>query len=200
MLQIKAIQFNVQNPFTWASGWKSPIYCDNRILLSYPEVRNFVKNQLTQIVKDNFSTVNCIAGVATAGIPHASLVADILELPLVYVRDKPKGHGMKNTIEGRLPEKPKVVVIEDVISTGKSSLKAVEDLKEAQAEIIGMAAIYTYEFDIAKERFEEHQVKLATITRYSELVKVAAQTGYVSPDNLTTLQDWRKNPAEWSIK
>lgn len=200
LLQIKAIQLNVQNPFIWASGWKSPVYCDNRILLSFPEVRNFVKNELVNIVREHFPQANCIAGVATAGIPHGTLVADILQLPMVYVRDKPKGHGMKNSIEGRLPDNARVVVIEDVISTGKSSLKAVEDLREAGAHIEGMAAIYSYEFEIAKTRFKELNVDLLTITNYSDLIPTAVNSGYVSADSLQTLSEWRNNPSTWNEK
>lgn len=199
LLQIKAIQLNVQNPFTWASGWKSPVYCDNRILLSYPEVRSFVKKNLTAIVSEKFPEANCIAGVATAGIPHGAMIADELGLPMVYVRDKPKGHGMQNTIEGRLPENAKVVVIEDVISTGKSSLKAVDDLRNAGAEILGMAAIYTYEFELAKERFEQYQVPLYTLTNYSALIPVAVEQGYVSSEYNSTLAEWRKDPASWGL-
>lgn len=190
----------MQNPFTWASGWKSPVYCDNRILLSYPEVRNFVKSELVKIVQEKFPEANCIAGVATAGIPHGAMIADALGLPMVYVRDKPKGHGMQNTIEGRLPENAKVVVVEDVISTGKSSLKAVDDLRAAGAEILGMAAIYTYEFEIAKERFETYQVPLYTITSYSALIPVAVEQGYVSSEYNNTLAEWRKDPASWDVK
>lgn len=200
LLQIKAIQLNVQNPFTWASGWKSPVYCDNRILLSFPEVRNFVKAELVKIVQEKFPEANCVAGVATAGIPHGAMIADALGLPMVYVRDKPKGHGMQNTIEGRLPENAKVVVIEDVISTGKSSLKAVDDLRAAGAEILGMAAIYTYEFEIAKERFESYQIPLYTITSYSALIPVAVDQGYVSSEYNNTLAEWRKDPASWDVK
>lgn len=200
LLQIKAIQLNVQNPFTWASGWKSPVYCDNRIILSYPEVRNFVKKQLVQIVRERFPEANCIAGVATAGIPHGAMIADELGLPMVYVRDKPKGHGMQNTIEGRLPENANIVVVEDVISTGKSSLKAVDDLKATGANILGMVAIYTYEFDIAKERFESYQIPLYTITNYSALIPVAVEQGYVSSEYNNTLAEWRKDPASWDVK
>lgn len=163
-------------------------------------MRNFVKDQLVTIVKEHFPEVNCIAGVATAGIPHGAMVADALGLPMVYVRDKPKGHGMQNTIEGRLPENAKVVVIEDVISTGKSSLKAVDDLRAAGAHIEGMAAIYTYEFELAKNRFEEYKVPLQTITSYSALIPVAVNAGYVSSDYMQTLSEWRENPAIWSQK
>lgn len=197
LLQIKAIRLNVQNPFTWASGWKSPVYCDNRILLSYPEVRDFVKRNLLSLVKDHFPEANCIAGVATAGIPHGAMIADALSLPFVYVRDKPKGHGMQNTIEGRLPENARVVVVEDVVSTGKSSLKAVDDLRAAGAEICGMVAIYTYGFEIADERFSEKGVKLFTISNYDALLPVAVANGIIESDSLQTLADWRKDPPNW---
>ena len=197
LLQIKAIQLNVQSPFNWASGWKSPVYCDNRIILSYPEVRNFVKSELVKLVQANFPDANCIAGVATAGIPHGAMIADALGLPMVYVRDKPKGHGMQNTIEGRLPENARVVVIEDVISTGKSSLKAVDDLKNAGATIEGMAAIYTYEFSLAKNRFLELGIPLVTITNYSDLIAVAVKTGEVNSEFLPTLNEWREKPEIW---
>lgn len=201
LLQIKAIQLNVQNPFTWASGWQSPIYCDNRIILSYPQVRDFVKDQLVGIIKEKFyPEVNCIAGVATAGIPHAAMIADALGLPMVYVRSQPKGHGMKNTIEGRLPDNAKVVVIEDVVSTGKSSLKAVDDLRKVGASIVGMAAIYTYNFQLAVDRFKEENVVLHTVTNYSDAISVAVDAGYVSGEYAQTLAAWRKDPANWSIK
>jgi orotate phosphoribosyltransferase len=197
LLQIKAIQLNVQSPFTWASGWKSPVYCDNRIILSYPKVRDIVKNHLVEIVKNNFPEANCIAGVATAGIPHGAMIADALGLPMVYVRDKPKGHGMQNTIEGRLPENARVVVVEDVISTGKSSLKAVEDLKNAGATIEGMAAIYTYEFTIAINKFLELGIPLFTITNYSDLIAVAVANGEINSEYLPSLNEWREHPEIW---
>lgn len=200
LLQIKAIQLNVHNPFTWASGWKSPVYCDNRILLSYPEIRNFVKEALVKLVSQHFPDTNCIAGVATAGIPHGAMVADALGLPFVYVRNKPKGHGMQNTIEGRLPADARVVVVEDVVSTGKSSLKAVDDLREAGAYICGMAAIYSYGFDLAQQSFAEKNVELHTIGNYDALLPVAVQEGYVKDDSLKTLSDWRKDPPNWQVK
>ena len=201
MLQIKAIQLNVQSPFTWASGWKSPIYCDNRILLSFPEVRNFVKHELALIIKEKFPSADCIAGVATAGIPHAALVADLLDLPMIYVRSKPKGYGMQNTIEGRIPANANIVVIEDVVSTGKSSLKAVDDLREVDGvNILGMAAIYTYGFELAKERFKEKDIVLSTITNYTDLISVAVKSGYVSEEYIDTLSNWRQAPDQWGTK
>jgi orotate phosphoribosyltransferase len=200
LLQIKAIRLNVQNPFTWASGWKSPVYCDNRKLLSYPEVRDFVKIHLTALVKEQFPEANCIAGVATAGIPHGALVADALSLPFVYVRDKPKGHGMQNIIEGVLPENARVVVIEDVISTGSSSLKAVDGLRAAGADIEGMCAIYTYGFDVAVEAFHQKNVALKTLTNYETLLATAVEQDYIAAEQLNTLKEWREKPAEWSPK
>lgn len=187
----------MQHPFTWASGWKSPVYCDNRIILSYPKVRDFVKNHLVEMVKTNFPDANCIAGVATAGIPHAAMIADALGLPMVYVRDKPKGHGMQNTIEGRLPEDARVVVVEDVVSTGKSSLKAVEDLIRAGASIQGMVAIYTYEFTIAVNRFAELEIPLYTITNYADLIAAAVEMGEINSEYIPTLNEWREHPEIW---
>lgn len=197
LLQIKAIQLNPQNPFTWASGWNSPVYCDNRKILSFPEVRNYVKQGLLNIAKQDFSGYNCIAGVATAGIPWGAIMADILGLPFVYVRNKPKGHGMKNTIEGVLPENPIVLVVEDVISTGMSSLQAVEDLREQGAEICGMVAIYTYGFPEAIEKFKHANVHLKTLTTYEVLVNVCLEKGFIGEDMLETLTLWRQNPGDW---
>jgi orotate phosphoribosyltransferase len=197
LLQIKAIQLNVQNPFTWASGWMSPVYCDNRKLLSYPEVRDFVKNQLCTAVSTHFPDAEVIAGVATAGIPHGALVADKLGLPFIYVRPKPKEHGLNNTIEGHLLPHQKVVVIEDVISTGGSSLKAVEDLRAAHAHILGMAAIYTYGFDLAEKRFIASDVKLTTLMNYQNLIDKAIEEGYISTNELEALHLWRVAPDKW---
>lgn len=197
LLQIKAIQLNLQNPFTWASGWKSPVYCDNRKLLSYPEVREFVRDGLVMMVNEYFPQADCIAGVATAGIPHAALIANDLHLPMVYVRSKPKEHGMGQMIEGDLKHGWRVVVVEDTISTGKSSLKAVQDLREAGAEVIGMVAIYKYGFDIAQKRFEDDGVVLKTLTNYNILQQVAAQTGHIGQEDLAALDAWRSDPENW---
>ncbi len=197
LLQIKAIQFDTENPFTWASGLKSPVYCDNRKLLSYPETRNFVKDGLISLVKEYFSTTECIAGVATAGIPHGAILADALGLPFVYVRSKPKEHGLTNTIEGDLRHGQRVLVVEDTISTGGSSLKAVEDLRAAGAEVIGMVAIYKYGFESAKQKFDNAGVTLKTLTNYDFLIRAAIQSGYVSKDELETLNLWRTNPSDW---
>ena len=197
LLQIKAIQLNTQNPFTWASGMKSPVYCDNRKLLSYPEVRNFVKEGLISLVNEYFPHTDCIAGVATAGIPHGAIIADALNLPFIYVRSKPKEHGLTNTIEGDLRHGQRVLVEEDTISTGGRSLKAVSDLRLAGAEVIGMIAIYKYGFESAKQRFDAEGVVLKTLTNYEFLIRVAAKDGYISTDELSTLNTWQANPQDW---
>ncbi|HRH58020.1 MAG TPA: orotate phosphoribosyltransferase [Chitinophagales bacterium] len=197
LLQIKAIQLNTQNPFTWTSGIKSPVYCDNRKLLSYPEVRNFVKDGLISLVNEYFPQTECVAGVATAGIPHGAILADALELPFIYVRSKPKEHGLTNTIEGDLKHGQRVLVVEDTISTGGSSLKAVEDLRAAGADVSGMIAIYKYGFESAKQKFEDAGIVLKTLTNYDFLIRVAVQGGYISKEELETLNAWRQNPSEW---
>lgn len=197
LLQIKAIQLNTQNPFIWASGIKSPVYCDNRKLLSYPEVRNFVKEGLISLVNEYFPSTECIAGVATAGIPHGAILADSLGLPFIYVRSKPKEHGLTNTIEGDLRHGQRVLVVEDTISTGGSSLKAVSDLRTAGAEVIGMIAIYKYGFESAQKRFADEGVLLKTLTNYDFLIRVAEHNGYISSDELEVLKSWRANPSEW---
>ncbi|MBP9136037.1 MAG: orotate phosphoribosyltransferase [Chitinophagales bacterium] len=198
LLQIKAIRMSPQNPFTWASGWKSPVYCDNRKILSYPIVRDLVKGGIYEMAKNQFSNFNCIAGVATAGIPWGAILADQLNLPFVYVRSKPKEHGMKNTIEGDLPENARVLVVEDVISTGMSSLQAVDDLRAQGAQIIGMLAIYTYGFPMAIEKFEQKEVVLKTLTNYEVLTKIALKKGFIEKDVLETLILWRNNPDTWN--
>lgn len=197
LLQIKAIQLNTQNPFTWTSGIKSPVYCDNRKLLSYPEVRNFVKDGLISLVNEYFPLTDCIAGVATAGIPHGAILADALGLPFVYVRSKPKEHGLTNTIEGDLKHGQRVLVVEDTISTGGSSLKAVEDLRAVGAEVIGMIAIYKYGFESAKQKFEDEGIILKTLTNYDFLIRAAIEHNYISKDELETLNSWRSNPSDW---
>ncbi|HNE51174.1 MAG: orotate phosphoribosyltransferase [Chitinophagales bacterium] len=198
LLTIKAIQIQPQAPFTWASGLQSPVYCDNRKLLSYPDIRNMVKNGLVELAKEYFPETECIAGVATAGIPHGALLADALELPFVYVRSKPKEHGLSNTIEGDLRHGARVLVVEDTISTGGSSLKAVNDLRKSGAEVVGMVAIYKYGFENARQRFEDAGVVLKTLTNYDFLLRAAIQTGYISKDELDTLNEWRANPTEWN--
>jgi len=197
LLQIKAIQINVQNPFTWTSGWKSPVYCDNRKILSYPDVRNFVKEGFIGLINAYYPQVECIAGVATAGIPHGAIIADALNLPFIYVRSKAKEHGMGNTIEGNLLHGQQVLVIEDTISTGGSSLKAVHDLREAGADILGMLAIYKYGFESTKKRFEEDGVQLKTLTNYDILINAAIKQDDISSEDIETLKLWKQAPAEW---
>jgi orotate phosphoribosyltransferase len=197
LLQIKAIKLQPANPFTWASGWKSPIYCDNRKTLSYPEIRNLLKENFAQVVTEKFGKPDFIAGVATGAIAIGALVADALNLPFVYVRPKPKEHGLGNQIEGEIPEGKKVVVIEDLVSTGKSSLKAVEALRNQNIKVIGMVAIFTYGFKIAKDNFKEANVPLKTLSNYNQLIQFALQTGYIKESDLETLNQWRENPEVW---
>ena len=197
LLDIQAIKLQPNNPFTWASGWNSPIYCDNRLSLSFPEVREFITDKLAEEIKETFSGVEAIAGVATAGIPQGALVAAKLGLPFIYVRSKAKGHGMTNLIEGKIIEGQKVVVIEDLVSTGGSSLKAVEDLRAANIEVLGMAAIFTYGFDVADKNFEEAKVELLTLSDYDVLIKEAIEKGYVKAEDLEKLSDWRTSPSTW---
>lgn len=197
LLDIKAIKLQPNEPFTWASGWKSPFYCDNRKTLSYHNVRSFVKLELTHAVMENFSDAEAVAGVATGAIAQGALVADELALPYAYVRPKPKDHGMKNQIEGQLPEGAKVVVVEDLISTGGSSLKAVAALREAGFNVIGMVASYTYGFPIAEQAFKDANVKLVTLTNYESVVEKALETGYINQDDVAMLHEWRRDPANW---
>ncbi|SDT11123.1 orotate phosphoribosyltransferase [Mucilaginibacter mallensis] len=197
LLQIKAIKLQPNNPFTWASGWKSPIYCDNRITLSHPTVRTYIRQQLTQLIQEKFGAVGCIAGVATAGIPQGVLIAQELGLPFIYVRSKPKEHGTGSLIEGDVVTGKRVVVIEDLISTGKSSLQAVAALREAGYHVAGLAAIFTYQFDVATENFTEAKCPFVTLSNYSALIKYAEQHQYVSTDDVDMLKKWRENPSEW---
>ena len=197
LLEVKAIKLQPENPFTWASGWKSPFYCDNRKTLSYPSLRTFVKENLAEMIRTSFPEADAVAGVATGAIAQGSLVSDVLGLPFCYVRSKAKDHGMGNLIEGTLPEGSKVVVVEDLISTGGSSLKAVEALRAAGFEVVGMVAAYTYGFPVAEEAFRAANVKLLTLTNYQAVVSVATQTGYITADQQPTLDQWRKDPANW---
>lgn len=197
LLDIKAIKLQPDAPFTWASGWKSPIYCDNRKTLSYPDLRSFVKQGLVNVVKERFANADAVAGVATGAIAQGALVADALNLPFCYVRSKPKDHGMGNLIEGTLPANSKVVVVEDLISTGGSSLKAVEALRQAGFEVVGMVASFTYGFPIAAGAFQKSGVELVTLSDYDHLVDVARETGYVKEGDMETLREWREAPAEW---
>ena len=198
LLNIKAIKLQPENPFTWASGWKSPFYCDNRKTLSYPDLRNFVKLEICRIIEENFAEVDAVAGVATGAIAQGALVADELNLPYVYVRPKPKDHGMGNQIEGELPEGAKVIVVEDLISTGGSSLKAVDALRKAGFEVVGMVASYTYGFPVAEEAFRAAGVKLLTISDYEHVVAEAVATGYIAANDEELLKQWRKDPASWN--
>ncbi len=197
LLQIKALQINLQEPYVWASGWNSPVYCDNRKVLSYPYVRDFVKSELANMVLEQFPDAEVIAGVATAGIPHGTMAADLLKLPFIYVRSKPKAHGMGNQIEGVLQEGQKVVVIEDLVSTGKSSLEAVEAIRKAGGDVIGMCALFTYGFDASAQAMEEANVPLHTISNYNALMEVAEEQKLIEADQKATLEDWRKDPASW---
>ena len=197
LLAIKAIKLQPNDPFTWASGWKSPFYCDNRKTLSYHDVRSFVKLELTHAVMENFPDAEAVAGVATGAIAQGALVADELALPYAYVRPKPKDHGMKNQIEGQLPEGAKVVVVEDLISTGGSSLKAVAALREAGFKVVGMVASYTYGFPIAEQAFKDADVKLVTLTDYEHVVEKALEIGYIKESDVDMLHQWRRDPANW---
>ena len=197
LLAIKAIKLQPNNPFTWASGWKSPFYCDNRKTLSYPELRNYVKLELVHAILEHFPEVEAVAGVATGAIPQGALVADALNLPFVYIRNKPKDHGLENLIEGELKPGAKVVVVEDLISTGGSSLKAVEAIRKNGSEVIGMVASYTYGFPVAKKAFEEAGVQLVTLTDYEHVVAIARETGYIAESDIQLLDEWRKDPANW---
>ena len=197
LLGIKAIKLQPNDPFTWASGWKSPFYCDNRKTLSYHDVRSFVKLELVHAILANFPEATAVAGVATGAIAQGALVAEELAMPYAYVRPKPKDHGMKNQIEGELPEGSKVVVVEDLISTGGSSLKAVAALREAGFEVVGMVASYTYGFPVAEKAFKEANVQLVTLTDYQNVVEKALEIGYISKEDVPMLDEWRKDPANW---
>jgi orotate phosphoribosyltransferase len=199
LLRIEAIKLSISKPFTWSSGWKSPIYCDNRLALSYPEVRTLVKNGLTEAIKKHFPLVEAIAGVATAGIAQGALVADALQVPFVYVRPKPKDHGMENLIEGKITKNQKVVVLEDLVSTGGSSLKATEALRDAGFDVIGMAAVFTYGFDVAEEQFKKANVPLVCLSDYNHLVEFALASKSITDEQLMQLKAWRYNPATWSV-
>lgn len=200
LLKIKAIKLQPDNPFTWASGWKSPIYCDNRIILSFPEVRNYVCNQMANHIRMNYPQPDVIAGVATGAIGIGMLVANVLDLPFIYVRPEAKSHGRQNQIEGQVLPKQKVVVIEDLISTGNSSLNAVTALKEAQVEVLGMLAIFTYGFEVAQHNFKTHNIKLDTLSNYEALLNEALKTNYITNQQALLLSQWNANPSEWAKK
>ena len=197
LLQIGAIKLNPDNPFIWASGWKSPIYCDNRQILSYPYVRDFIKSELCSVIFECFPDATAIAGVATAGIAWGAMAADQLKLPFAYVRPKPKDHGLGNQIEGRIEKLDKVIVVEDLVSTGLSSLKVCEAIAAMGAEVLGMVAIFTYGFPQASQAFEKAGVKLITLTHYQNLIELASEKGIFKPEQLNTLLNWRNDPGAW---
>jgi orotate phosphoribosyltransferase len=197
LLQIKAIKLNNAEPFTWASGWKSPIYCDNRKTLSYPPIRTYIRQIFVEKIREKYGTPDVIAGVATGGIALAALIAQEMELPMIYVRSSSKGHGLQNQIEGVLEKGQKVVVIEDLISTGMSSLKAVEALRTTGADVVGMVAIFTYGFEIAESNFKAYKCPLVTLTNYESLLEVAVETSYIKKHEISSLKDWRTNPSIW---
>lgn len=199
LLQINAIKLQPQEPFTWASGWKSPIYCDNRITLSYPAIRNYIRENLSRFIEEKYGKPEVIAGVATGAIGIGMLVADYLNLPFIYIRPEAKKHGRQNQIEGIIPEGKNVVVVEDLISTGNSSLNAVKALEEANANVKGMVAIFSYGFGIADENFKNADIQLHTLSNYENLLEQALETNYITEEEEETLQSWRTNPAEWNI-
>lgn len=197
LLQIKAIKLQPEEPFTWASGWKSPIYCDNRITLSYPKVRTFLRQQLVEAIRTHYGSPNAIAGVATGAIAIGVLVAQEMGLPFIYIRPEAKKHGRQNKIEGHLEPGQNVVIVEDLISTGGSSLKAYDALKEARANVLGMVALFTYGFPVSKENFENSKCELVTLSDYDHLLDQVNSTGYLKEDTLATLKSWRENPSSW---
>jgi orotate phosphoribosyltransferase len=197
LLEIEAIKINYKTPFTWSSGWKSPIYCDNRLALSYPEIRTRIKENLAEAVLSSYPAAECIAGVATAGIPQGALVADQLKLPFVYVRPKPKEHGMGNLIEGKIEKGQKVVMIEDLISTGGSSLKAAQSMKEAGFKVIGMVAIFTYGFEVAEKSFSDANIPLTCLSDFNHLLEQAVKSNYLGEKELVYVKSWRLDPGHW---
>ena len=200
LLKIKAVKLQPSNPFTWASGWRSPIYCDNRKTLSYPQLRNYIKLELAHLIREKYEQVDAIAGVATGAIAQGAMVAEELGLPFVYVRSSPKDHGLENRIEGDLKPGMKVVVIEDLVSTGSSSLKAVEAIRSDGSEVVGMLAIFTYGFSVAEEAFKKAKVELTTLSNYDAVLEIALSTKYIHESELNALQEWRKSPATWLPK
>ena len=199
LLQIKAINLQPKNPFTWASGWKSPIYCDNRVTLSYPAIRTYIRQKLSKLIQEEFGSVDMISGVATAGIPQGVLVAQDLGLPFSYVRSSAKDHGRQNMIEGEVVSGQRVVVIEDLISTGKSSLVAVKALREAGCNVVGLVSIFTYGLDVAKQNFADAKCAAFSLCDYNALIEVAANNSYILEEDVEILKNWRENPAEWGV-
>jgi orotate phosphoribosyltransferase len=200
LLEIDTIKIQPLSPFTWASGWKSPIYCDNRKILSFPETRSYIRDKFVEIIQEKYLQAEVIAGVATGAIAHGVLVADKMGLPFIYIRSKPKGHGLENLIEGDLKPGQKVVVIEDLVSTGGSSLKAVEAVNNFGGEVIGMLSIFTYNFDVAQEQFKKANIELTPLSRYQVLIDTALEAGEISKDQIETLMEWRRDPANWGKK
>lgn len=198
LLQANAVRLSPDNPFTWASGWKSPIYCDNRSLLSYPFIRDFIKSEMSNVLFEQFGQADALAGVATAGIAWGALAADQLKLPFLYVRPKPKEHGLSNQIEGKFEAGQKIVVVEDLVSTGKSSLQAVDALEAAGLEILGMVSIFTYDFSVAQEAFERRNLKYHPLTSYPVLLELAQEKGMIKAEQAATLLRWREDPANWT--
>jgi len=198
LLKVGAIKLQPANPFTWASGWNSPIYTDNRVTLSHPDIRTFIKVELCRIIEERFPEVDAVAGVATGAIAQGALVADTLALPYVYVRSSPKDHGLENLIEGTLKPGQKVVVVEDLISTGGSSLKAVAAIRQAGCEVVGMVAMFSYGFPVAQKAFKDAKVELVTLSNYNAMLEVALQTNYIREGDVEMLKEWRTNPEEWS--
>lgn len=197
LLKIQAIKLNTEKPFTWSSGWKSPIYCDNRLSLSYPEIRTAIRDGLVRSIKENFSSAESIAGVATAGVAQGALIADVLDLPYLYVRPKPKDHGMENLIEGKITKGQKIVVVEDLVSTGGSSLKAVQALKDAGFIVLGMVSIFNYGFDVATRNFQDANLPLVCLSDYSSLLQIALKEKFITNEELASLKAWRVDPANW---
>lgn len=198
LLKIRAIILQPANPFTWASGWNSPIYTDNRKTLSYPDLRSLIKVELSRMIVEHFGYPEAVAGVATGAIAQGALVSDTLGVPYAYIRSTPKDHGLENLIEGNLRPGQKVVIVEDLISTGKSSLAAVEAVRAAGCEVIGMVAIFTYGFPVAEQNFEKAGVKLVTLSNYNSMLEAAVESDYISPDDVATLKEWRSDPANWA--
>ena len=200
LIKINSIKIQTKNPFTWASGWKSPIYFDNRVSLSFPNIRSEIKNHLCKIILEKYNEVDVIAGVATAGIPQSSLVADKLKKPLIYVRSKPKSHGMKNMIEGKLEEGKKIILIEDLISTGGSSIKALEALRQKRSDVLSVLSIFSYGFKTSKENFDMAKCKCESILNYDDLLDVALKKNFIDKDDAQSLKAWRVNPEKWGKK
>lgn len=200
LLQINAIKLNPKNPFSWASGWKSPIYCDNRLTLSFPAIRNYIREEFAKNIEKKFGKPDVIAGVATGAIGIGILVAEYMGLPFVYVRPEPKKHGRQNQIEGFIQKGQNVVVVEDLISTGNSSLMAVEALKDAEVHVKGMVAIFSYGFHVAEENFKNANLELYTLSNYENLLHLAVSKNYINEEELQTLQEWRLNPSEWNVE